>query len=144
MKAWTLALALVLTATTAGCGGDDPEPAGAAPTESSSEASSTEAPAGEAQALTGMVGTEDDKNAFEISLVDSSGKDVTELPAGRYTITVDDLSEIHNFHLSGGEVDERTKVPDTGTTTWEVTFTAGDYTAKCDPHPGMKLEFKVT
>ncbi len=143
MKTWTVAVAIALTAMTASCGGDEAEPA-AEPAASAPAADESSAPAGEAQALTGMVGTEEDPDAFEITLTDESGEQVTELPAGDYTITVDDLSKIHNFHLSGGDVDESTTVPETGETTLDVTLAAGDYTAVCDPHPGMKVEFSVT
>jgi plastocyanin len=139
MRTWTVAVAIALTAMTASCGGDDPEPVGSAPAESGSSA-----PTGETQELTGTVGTEEDPDAFEIALTDASGQEVTELPAGDYSIVVNDLSEMHNFHLEGGEVDETTTVPETGETTWDVSLTAGDYTAICDPHPGMKLEFTVT
>ncbi|MDP9466438.1 MAG: hypothetical protein M3P31_04255 [Actinomycetota bacterium] len=139
MRTWTVAVAIALTAMTASCGGEEPESAASAPAESGSSA-----PAGEAHELTGTVGTQDDPDAFEITLTDSSGEEVTELPAGEYTITVDDLSEIHNFHLEGGDVDETTTVPETGETTWNVSLSAGDYTAICDPHPGMRVEFTVT
>lgn len=143
MRTWTVAVAIALTAMTAACGGDEPEPA-AEPAASAPAQDSGDAPAGEAQVLTGTVGTEDDPDAFEITLTDSAGEQVTELPAGDYSIVVDDLSEIHNFHLEGGDVDETTTVPETGETTWDVTLAEGDYTAICDPHPGMKLEFTVT
>jgi plastocyanin len=139
MRTWTVAVAIALTAMTASCGGDDPEPAASAPAESGSSAL-----AGDAQELTATVGTEDDPDAFEITLTDASGEQVSELPAGDYSIIVNDLSEIHNFHLEGEGVDETTTVPETGETTWDVTLAAGDYTAICDPHPGMKLEFSVT
>ena len=139
MRTWTVAVAIALTAMTASCGGDEPEPAASVPADSGSSA-----PVGDGEVLTGTVGTEDDPDAFEITLTDSSGEEVTELPAGDYSIVVNDLSEIHNFHLEGGDVDETTTVPETGETTWDVTLEAGDYTAVCDPHPGMKLEFTVT
>jgi len=140
MRTWTVAVAIALTAMTASCGGDETEPAASAPAADTGAS----APAGDAQVLTGTVGTKDDPDAFEITLTDSTGKEVTELPAGAYSIVVDDLSEIHNFHLEGGEVDETTTVPETGETTWDVELAAGDYTAICDPHPGMRLEFTVT
>ena len=141
MRTWTVAVAIALTAMTASCGGDETEPAAGS---ASSPDGAASAPAGGAQVLTGTVGTQDDPDAFEITLTDESGEEVTELPAGDYSIVVTDLSEIHNFHLEGGEVDETTTVPETGETTWDVTLAAGDYTAICDPHPGMKLEFTVT
>lgn len=149
MRTWTVAVAIALTAMTTSCGGDEAEPAASAPAESEPAASTSadsgsSAPAAEAQELRAMVGTEDDPDAFEITLTDASGAEVTELPAGDYSIVVDDLSEMHNFHLEGGDVDETTTVPETGETTWDVTLAAGDYTAVCDPHPGMRLEFSVT
>jgi plastocyanin len=152
MRTLTVAVALALTAMTAACGSDEPEPAAepAASSPASEPAveptaqTSQDAPSGEAQALTGTVGTEGDPDAFEITLTDASGQEVTELPAGDYSITINDLSEIHNFHLEGGDVDETTTVPETGETTWDVTLAAGDYTAICDPHPNMRLEFTVT
>jgi plastocyanin len=143
MRTWTVAVAIALTAMTTSCGGDEPEPT-AEPASSAPADGAASAPAGEAQVLTGTVGTEDDPDAFEITLTDDSGEEVSELPAGDYSIVVTDLSEIHNFHLEGGDVDETTTVPETGETTWDVTLAAGNYTAICDPHPGMKLEFTVT
>jgi plastocyanin len=141
MRTWTVAVAIALTAMTTACGGDEPEPAASAPPAADSGSS---APAGEAQQLLALVGTQEDPDAFEITLTDASGEPVEELPAGDYSIVVNDLSEIHNFHLEGGDVDETTTVPETGETTWDVTLAAGDYVAICDPHPRMKLEFTVT
>ena len=143
MRTFTVAVAIALTAMTAACGGDEPEPA-AEPAASAPAESASSAPAGETQELTGTVGTEQDPDAFEITLTDASGQEVTELPAGDYSITVNDLSEIHNFHLTGGEVDETTTVPETGEKSFTVELTAGDYKAVCDPHPRMVTEFTVT
>ena len=143
MRTWTVAVAIALTVMTASCGGDEAEPTAESATSGPADISS-DAPDGTGQVLTGTVGTEDDPDAFEITLTDISGAEVTELPAGDYSILVNDLSEMHNFHLEGGDVDETTTVPETGETRWDVTLEAGDYTAICDPHPGMKLEFTVT
>ena len=142
MRTLTVAVALAVALTTVSCGGDE-EPT-ADPATSGPADISEDAPDGTGQVLTGTVGTEDDPDAFEITLTDVAGEEVTELPAGDYSILVNDLSEIHNFHLEGGDVDETTTVPETGQTTWDVTLTAGDYTAICDPHPNMKLDFTVT
>ena len=144
MRTWTVAVAIALTAMTASCGGDEAEPAAEPAASAPADSGAESAPAGEAQELLATVGTEDDPDAFEITLTDSAGQEVTELPAGDYAVVVNDLSEIHNFHLEGGDVDETTTVPETGETTWDVTLAAGDYTAICDPHPGMRLEFTVT
>ena len=94
--------------------------------------------------LKGVVGEPDSPDAFTITLTDSSGAPVRELPAGDYTIEVSDPSTIHNFHLSGEGVDESTSVPETEDTTFEVTLEAGDYTFSCDPHPAMSGSFTVT
>ncbi len=50
--------------------------------------------------LVGTVGP-----GFGIFLKDSSGAAVTHLDAGTYTLLVHDLSEEHNFHLTGPGVD---------------------------------------
>ncbi len=53
---------------------------------------------------------------------------------GTYTITVKDLSNIHNFHLIGRGVNQATSVPAVKTTTWKVTLKKGTYRFICDPH----------
>jgi plastocyanin len=81
---------------------------------------------------------------FNISLKKGSTK-VTKLKAGKYTITVADKSNIHNFHLTGPGVNKKTSVPATGITQWTVTLKKGTYKFVCDPHaPIMKGSFKVT
>jgi plastocyanin len=137
---------LALTAVTASCSGDDAEPESAgspAPAASAPTASEEPAAAGNTNVLIGTIGTPEDPDAFELSLTDSSGEPVTELPAGEYEIQVSDPSEIHNFHLEGADVEETTTVPETGEITWTVELTAGDYTAVCDPHLNMRAEFEV-
>ena len=153
MKNLTVAAALVLTLAAAGCSDDsegDSDTAAPAPAASSSEPAAESAAPSEAAAgggdnvLTGTVGTEEDPDAFEITLTDESGAPVSELPAGDYTIEVNDPSAIHNFHLTGGSVDETTSVPGVEQTEFEVTLEPGDYTYTCDPHPPMTGEFTVT
>ncbi len=104
----------------------------------------TEAPSGESTVLLGSVGTEEDPEAFVISLTTEDGQEVTELPAGDYTIQVTDPATTHNFHLVGGSVDETTSVPEVEDTVFEVTLEPGEYTFKCDPHPPMSGSFTVT
>ena len=111
---------------------------------SPAEEPAADAPAEGAPTLTAIVGTEESPNAFEISLVDEDGNPVSDLPAGEYNIEVTDPTDIHNFHLSGGEVDERTGVTEKAETTWVVTFEAGDYRYMCDPHPSMNGALTVT
>jgi hypothetical protein len=79
--------------------------------------------------LTGTVGP-----AFTIVLRDASGARVTHLDVGTYTITVNDLGDIHNFHLSGPGVNQLTEIEGIGMTAWTVTFQDGIYTYQCDPH----------
>jgi plastocyanin len=113
---------------------------------SSAEEPAEDTPAADAPTLTALVGTEESPNAFEISLVDEDGTVVSELPAGEYNIEVTDQTDIHNFHLNGGDgaVDEKTGVTEKGETTWVVTLEAGDYRYMCDPHPSMNGTFTVT
>jgi hypothetical protein len=79
--------------------------------------------------LVGSVGP-----GFGISLKDSSGVAVKHLAAGTYTLLVHDLSEEHNFHLSGPGVDVTTDVVFTGDQTFTITVTNGTYNFICDVH----------
>jgi plastocyanin len=82
-------------------------------------------------ALTGSVGP-----GYSISLL-QNGTKVSSLAPGDYTITIDDKSADHNFHLLGPGVDQATTVEGTGTTTWNVTFQNGTYTYQCDVHAAL-------
>lgn len=79
--------------------------------------------------LTGTVGPD-----FTISLKDAAGNPVTHLDPGTYTVKVNDMGEIHDFHLSGPGVQETTGVEFVGTVQWTVTFSDGVYQFRCDPH----------
>ena len=94
-----------------------------------------------ATALTGKVGP-----GFTITLASSSGKKVTSLKAGSYKITVQDKSDIHDFHLTGPGVNKViTSVAFTGNKTVTLTLKKGTYKYVCDPHAAaMKGTFKVT
>jgi plastocyanin len=81
---------------------------------------------------------------LNISLT-KSGKKVTHLKAGRYTIVVQDTASDHNFHLNGPGVDKLTSIGGKGTFTWTVTLRKGTYTYVCDPHKEfMKGSFTVS
>ena len=110
------------------------------------EEDSSRGPVAGAPTLRGIVGTEESPNDFEISLLDEEGNPVTELPAGEYNIEVTDRTDIHNFHLSGGDgaVDEKTGATEKVETTWVVTFEPGEYRYICDPHPSMNGHFTVS
>src|SRR5262245_34300867 len=60
--------------------------------------------------------------------------DKTSVPAGDYTLTIDDKSDAHNFHLTGDGVDVKTTVSETGTKTFQITLKPGTYKFICDPH----------
>ena len=68
--------------------------------------------------LVGVVGAND---ALVISLKDPSGNVVRHLDPGTYDIAVSDLSELHNFHLQGPEVDRATAVNAKQEVKWTVT-----------------------
>jgi plastocyanin len=91
-----------------------------------------------ATTLTGTVGP-----GFTITLKQGTKK-VTSLKAGTYTIKVQDLSTIHDFHLTGPGVNKTTTVAGKGTYTWKVTLKKGTYKYVCDPHASfMKGSFTV-
>jgi plastocyanin len=124
----------VVALAVAGCGGDDEDAVDTTDTET------TETTIAAVSTLAASVGP-----GFEISLTAPDGADVETLAAGTYTIEVDDQSGIHNFHLSGGSVDESTDVSGTGTDTWELTLDEGAYSFVCDPHAGsMSGSFEVS
>jgi plastocyanin len=91
--------------------------------------------------LTGISGP-----GFTVVVKSAAGKVVKTLKAGTYTILVEDMSSIHNFHLIGPGVNKTTTVPFTGKQTWTVKLKHGTYTYQCDVHAasGMKGTFKVT
>ena len=85
-----------------------------------------------------------DGPGFTITLKKGTTK-VTKLKAGKYKIVVRDLSNLHNFHLTGPGVNKKTGVTAKGTFTWTITLKKGTYKFLCDPHAAiMKGSFKVT
>ena len=92
-----------------------------------------------ATALSGTVGP-----GFSIALRNANGVGVHQLDPGAYTITIDDQSNLHNFHLKGPGLGVlKTSVDGLGKTTWNVTFVDGVYTYNCDAHPSLKGSFRV-
>jgi hypothetical protein len=81
-----------------------------------------------------LVATVGRNDSFSISLQDGSGRAVTSLDPGTYDIEVHDLSEEHNFHLFGPEVDQATDVASVQDVVWTVTFENGTYRFQCDAH----------
>ncbi len=130
MKALSLALITALAvlavfalAVSAGCGSDD-EAGDETTTLPSTTDDTTDT--GTAGALKGTVGP-----GFDISV------DQTSVAPGSYELEIEDLSDIHNFHLTGpGGVDVTTDVAAEVTESFTVELVAGTYTFVCDPHAG--------
>jgi hypothetical protein len=96
--------------------------------------------------LTAIVGTND---GFNITLNDASGKKVSRLLPGTYTVVVDDRSKIHNFHLASNDdptVNFRTDLEFVGQQSFTVTFkNHNEYAYACEPHwQVMNGSFLVT
>ena len=101
---------------------------------------------GDNPTLTGVVGLND---GFNITLNDASGKKVSRILPGTYTIVIEDHSAIHNFHLASNmdpTVDFRTDLDFVGTQTFIVTFRNHTvYAYACEPHwQTMNGSFLVT
>lgn len=72
---------------------------------------------------------------FSIALRDAAGAAVTKVDPGTYELEVRDLSDFHNFRLTGPGVEQSTGVEATGTFQWTVTFANATYTLLCEVHP---------
>jgi hypothetical protein len=98
--------------------------------------------------LVGAVGTTNDPDAYEIKLQTEDGAEITTtLVPGEYLLEINDLSTIHNFHLSAREagVDVATDVAGTGKKTTIVVLRDGEaYIYACDAHPtSMNVTFSI-
>jgi plastocyanin len=95
--------------------------------------------------LIGTVGSVDDADAFDISLTTEDGTAVTTLTPGDYTLEINDLSTIHNFHLTGPGVDVMSEVDTTEDENYDITLEDGTYNYVCDPHASqMNGSFTVS
>jgi plastocyanin len=65
------------------------------------------------------------------------------LTAGRYSITVRDLSTTDDLHFKGPGVDRKTGVATRGTVRWAVTLKAGTYRLWSDRHPTLRRTLSV-
>jgi isopropylmalate/homocitrate/citramalate synthase len=69
-----------------------------------------------------------------IHIYDTTLRDGSQLEG--ISLTVDDKSNEHNFHLSGRAVNKATSPASVSTSTWRVRFVRGTYRFACDPHAG--------
>ena len=102
------------------------------------------APLGATSSATKLTGTTGP--GFTITLK-KAGKMVKTLKPGKYTITVNDKSNIHNFRIKGPGLNKQvTTLSFKGSKTATVTLKKGTYTYQCDPHAaqGMKHTFRVS
>jgi len=83
-----------------------------------------------------LVGTVGKNDAYSIVLKTSSGKLVTKLKPGTYSVVLHDDSAIHNYELDGphGKSWSFTSVPFKGTKTFTLKLAAGKYKAYCEAH----------
>ena len=94
-----------------------------------------------------LIGTVGKNNAHKITLDDATGKLVTTLKAGTYTVVIHDDSAFHNYELDGpgGKSWTFTTPAFIGTKTFTLNLTAGKYKAYCAPHePAMFQHFTVS
>jgi plastocyanin len=127
---------VVFTLAAAGCGGGDESGSG-----DTTATETTEAPPTTGTGLKGTVGP-----GFDISLTTADGQPLGTVAPGTVELDVEDLSTIHNFHLTGpGDVDVSTSVGEEGTTNFQVELQAGTYNFVCDPHASsMNGSFEVS
>lgn len=81
--------------------------------------------------------------ARSITLTDADGRRVTELQQNTYRFVVKDLSKAQNFHLTGPNVNQRTRVPAKVTTSWTVHLRPGAYTYRSDKRATLRGTFTV-
>jgi hypothetical protein len=78
-----------------------------------------------------------------ITVKTSSGARVRSTAAGKYRLTVKDLTRTDNFHLTGRGVNKKTGVKSKGTSIWSVTLRAGKVTYRSDTHKTLRGSFSV-
>jgi hypothetical protein len=69
---------------------------------------------------------------------------VKRLTAGRYRITVRDLTRADNFHLIGGGVNRKTAIKAKSKVVWTVSFRSGPIRYRSDAHKKLAGSFSVT
>lgn len=79
-----------------------------------------------------------------ITVKTPSGARATKITAGKYKLTVKDLSKTDNFHLSGAGVNKKTGVKTRGTVVWTVVFRIGKIAYRSDAHKTLRGAITVT
>jgi hypothetical protein len=79
-----------------------------------------------------------------ITLTNAAGTRATRVKAGRFRITVRDVSRTENFHLTGPGLNRKTGVRFRGTTTWTVSLKAGRYVYRSDRSKRLRGVVTVT
>jgi plastocyanin len=89
--------------------------------------------------LTGVVGP-----GMTITLKNADGSNVSHLDPGMYEVSINDQSDLHNFHLFGPGVEQKTDVETVGMAAWTIQVVDGTYNFRCDAHANvMKGTFTV-
>jgi hypothetical protein len=78
-----------------------------------------------------------------IVLKNASGSRVKRLKAGKYKVTVKDLTKADNFHLLAPGINKKTGVKFRGTVAWTLTFRAGSAKYRSDAHLRLRGAFVV-
>jgi hypothetical protein len=78
-----------------------------------------------------------------IAVKTTSGGRVKRLVAGKYRLTVKDLTRADNFHLTAPGINRKTGVKSRATVTWTLTFRAGTAKYRSDAHPRLRGGFTV-
>lgn len=124
MRLALIAVLAVFALAAAGCGGDDEATDDTTVTETTDTETTTGTETTGGGTIRGTVGP-----GFEITV------DQTAVTPGSYELAAEDLSDAHNFHLTGpGGVDVSTDVAEVGTETFTVELEPGTYEFVCDPH----------
>ena len=78
-----------------------------------------------------------------IAVKTTSGGRVKRLVAGKYRLSVKDLTKADNFHLTALRINKKTSVNFRGTVAWTLTFRAGTAKYRSDAHPRLRGSFIV-
>jgi hypothetical protein len=75
---------------------------------------------------------------------DAFGLPIKSAPAGRYVVTIHDLTRAADFRLRGPGINRATGLAFRGTVRWALTLAPGTYTYFSDSHPKLRRTFTLT